>query len=79
VDEEARRKLQAKRLNEHIKLLMTTVNAAALIVLGAGVLQPLVASAANRALSGPGTWVWIALGVTLHLLAQALIRFIRSE
>ena len=32
MDEEAKRKLQAKRLNEHIKLLVTTVNACALVL-----------------------------------------------
>jgi len=29
MDEETRRKLQAKRFNEHVKLLVTSVNAAA--------------------------------------------------
>jgi hypothetical protein len=38
MDEEARRKLQAKRLNEHLKLLATTLNAVGLVVFGAGVL-----------------------------------------
>jgi len=35
MDEEAKRKLRAKRLNEHIKLFTTTVNAVALVIFGA--------------------------------------------
>ncbi len=79
MDEETRRKLQAQRFNEHVKLLVTSVNAAALILLGAGVLQPIVATSASLVLAEPQNWVWIALGVALHLFAQALIRLIRAE
>lgn len=43
LDEEAKRKVQAKRLNEHVKLGVTTLNAIALVVFGAGVLQPILA------------------------------------
>jgi hypothetical protein len=77
LDEEQQRKLQAKRFNEHVKLLVTSLNAIGLVIFGAGVLQPLVTA-------GPGSLsflnlVWIALGVALHLCAQALIRLIRPE
>ena len=74
MEDEARRKLQAKRLNEHVKLVSTTLNAIGLIVFGAGVLQPLVTQA-----SGPINWSWIALSVILHLLAQSAIRMMRLE
>ena len=47
MDEEAKRKLQAKRLKEHMKLIVTTVNATGLVVFGAGVLQPLVAASSH--------------------------------
>ena len=79
MDEEARRKLQAKQFNEHVKLLVTTVNAAGLVVLAAGVLQPLVTAGWSVVLGTPRNWVWIAIGVALHLFAQSLIRLIRAE
>ena len=47
MDPETTRRLQAKRLNEHVKLVSTTLNAIGLIVFGAGVLQPLL-------IQGPG-------------------------
>ena len=36
MDEDQRRKLQTKRLNEHVKPVSTTLNAVGLVVLGAG-------------------------------------------
>ena len=75
MDEEAKRKLQAKRLNEHIKLLATTLNAAGLVVFGAGVLQPILAEPLGVAVN----WHWVGLSAILHLLAQTALRFIRLE
>ena len=72
------RKLKAKRFNEHIKLLVTTTNAIALITAGTGVIQPIIATGGD-VLSRPLNWLWILLGVALHLCAQACIRLIRSE
>jgi len=77
--EDARRKLQAKRFNEHVRLLVTTVNAVALITAGTGAIQPIVSAGTTTALSRPVNWLWIFLGVGLHLCAQALLRLIRSE
>ena len=78
MDEETKRKLLAKHFNEHVKLLVTTLNAIVLVIFGGGVLQPVfVAVASTGAASYPA--VWIALGIALHMLAQALIRFIRPE
>jgi hypothetical protein len=74
MEQELLRKLQAKRLNEHVKLVSTTLNAIGLIVFGAGVLQPLLTQ-----VSGPINWLWIALSVILHLLAQSAIRMMRLE
>lgn len=74
MDPETAGRLQAKRLNEHVKLVSTTLNAIGLIVFGAGVLQPLVLQNA-----GPINWLWVALSVILHLLAQAAIRLMRLE
>ncbi len=79
MSEEDKRKHDAKRFNEHIKLLVTSLNAAALIVLAASLLQPIILSGPGRVFSAPQIWVWISLGVTLHLMAQALIRLLRPE
>ena len=76
---EQERKLQARRFNEHIKLLATTVNAVALITAGTGVVQPIIAGGAGSVLTQPRNWLWILLGIALHLCAQALIRLIRPE
>lgn len=76
---EEKRKLRAKRFNEHVRLLVTTVNAIALITAGAGAIQPIFATGAGSVLTQPANWLWILLGVTLHLCAQALIRLTRSE
>ena len=75
MDEEARRKLQAKRLNEHVKLLATTLNASGLVIFGAGVLQPLLAQTPTPAVD----WRWVALSLILHLIAQAALCFIRLD
>lgn len=77
MEHELERKLSAKRFNEHIKLLVTTTNAIALVIFGAGVLQPLVMEV--PAPFSVFNLVWIALSITLHLCAQALIRLIRQE
>ncbi len=45
MNEDAGRRLRAKRFNEHIKLFVTTLNVIALTIFGAGVLQPLLAGA----------------------------------
>ncbi len=79
MDDEERRKLQAKRFNEHVRLLFTTINAGGLVVIGAGVIQPIIASGASAVFSEPRNWAWIGLGVALHLIAQSLIRLIRAE
>lgn len=77
--DEEERKLHAKRFNEHVKLLVTTVNAVALITAGTGAIQPIIAAGAGSALSRPLNWLWILLGIALHLCAQALVRLIRPE
>ena len=77
--EEERRKHDAKRFNEHVKLLVTTVNATALVILAASVLQPIIVSGPLFVLSEPVNWFWIGLGIALHICAQALIRLFRPE
>ena len=77
--EEDKRKHDARRFNEHVKLLVTTLNAAGLIIFGAGVLQPIVAIGAGVVLRQPLSWFWIGLGIITHLVAQALLRLLRPE
>ncbi len=77
MSEEERRKLQAKRFNEHVKLLVTSLNAIALVIFGAGVLQPLLTTGPES--FSPLNVVWIVLSIALHLCAQALIRLLRPE
>lgn len=74
MDQELERKLRAKRLNEHVKLVSTSLNAIGLVVFGAGVLQPLLTQS-----PGPINWLWIALSIILHLLAHVAIRMLRLE
>ena len=66
MSEDDKRKHDAKRFNEHIKLLVTSLNAVALIVLAASVLQPIILSGPRIVFSAPRIWIWIGLGVTLH-------------
>ena len=76
---EEKRKHDAKRFNEHVKLLVTSLNAAALVILAASVLQPIILSGPQAVFSAPRIWIWIGLGIALHLLAQAFIRLLRPE
>ena len=73
--EEQRRKLQAKRFNEHLKLSYTFLNACGLIVFGAGVLQPLITQSGGFSVN----WSWVVLSAMFHVLSQALIRLMRLE
>jgi hypothetical protein len=70
------RRLKAKKFNEHVRLVVTTVNALAIFLLIAGFLQPLVQEPAR--LRG-SAFVWIAWGFGLHLVAQAILRLLKDE
>ena len=78
MDDEARRKLQAKRFNEHVKLLVTTINAIALVIFAAAVLQPLIGTASGSDMKPVG-WPWVMVSAILHLFAHGVIRLIRAE
>jgi hypothetical protein len=70
------RKLAAKRINERLKLLASFFNALALGVIGAGFIVPVV--------NEPGRLIspqlpWLGLGLVLHLSAQGVLLFLRSE
>ena len=73
----ARRKLAAKRHNERTKLLANAFHAMSLGVIGAGVIIPSVASPPK--LLQIQTLGWVLMAVGLHLVAQAVLQFLRSE
>jgi hypothetical protein len=79
MDDDAGKKLSAKRFNEHVKLVATTINVIALGIFGAGVLQPLVAPAPSAVASPALNAAWIAVSVALHLLAHGAIRLMKAE
>jgi fatty acid desaturase len=72
--DDARRKLAARRNNERIKLLITSINTIALTTVGAAAILPLIGGTIQTA-----AWYWIVLAVCLHLTAHGLFRFLRSE
>lgn len=72
--EDVRRRIKAKRFNERVKLLTSTVNTAGLTILGSAILLPLVGSG-FRSLS----LIWILVAAALHCVAQAILGGLRSE
>jgi hypothetical protein len=75
MSDDARRRLDAKKFNEHVKLGTTTVNAIAVFVLIAGFLQPVIQEGAFSLVA----FVWIVWGIGLHIGAQAILRMLRDE
>ena len=74
---QANRKLAIKRFNEHVKLFVATVNAIAVGLFGAGVLHPIVTSAAESDIMF--NWTWIAACAAAHVFAQAVVRLVQLE
>ncbi|GLK79412.1 hypothetical protein [Methylopila turkensis] len=74
VPEDAERRIRAKRINERLKLLASSVNTVGLTVLGAAVLVPFIGGTFT-----PAALVWILLAVGLHSVAQILLSWLRSE
>ena len=69
----ASRKLRARRTNERVKLVSTSLNTVALAILGAAFIVPGVVSLeAVR-------WMWIPVAFILHLGAHLVLRFLKSE
>jgi hypothetical protein len=67
------RKLRAKRTNEHLKLVVTSLNTLSLAVIGAAFVIPGVASLENV------RWIWIPAGIVLHVIAHLPLRLLKSE
>lgn len=70
------RKLAAKRANERIRLLAGFLNALAIAVVGASFIVPVIGQP-DRLLSP--NLAWLVLGSILHLVAQGVFAFLRSE
>jgi lipopolysaccharide export LptBFGC system permease protein LptF len=69
----ASRKLRARRTNERVKLVSTSLNTVALAILGAAFIVPGgVSLEAVR-------WMWIPVAFILHLGAHLVLRFLKSE
>lgn len=77
LDPDARRKLAAKRTNERIKLVYSTLNAFAIAIVVAGVILPGVSSPAT--LLDFQRVIWFSVAIALHVLAQLFVGALRSE
>lgn len=74
------RKLAAKRLNERVKLLATSLNAAGLGVLGAATIVPIVGQTSiTPSETPPSVWTGLLAYAVLLSLALMTYRFMRSE
>lgn len=71
------RRLAAKRNNERVKLVVTSLNAIALAIFGTAFVVPAVNNIAI--LLSPTPWILLILAVALHSAAHGFLRFLRSE
>lgn len=71
----ALRRFARKRFNEHVKLSAGFVNTLALAILGAALVIPLVSTGQLASASV----IWVAVGFSLHVLAQLVLRLLRRE
>jgi hypothetical protein len=70
------RKLAARRWNEHLKLIATSLNTIALGIVGAAYVIPGVAGTFSMDLP---RLIWLFYALVLHLASHAVLRFFRSE
>jgi hypothetical protein len=70
--EDRERRLAAKRNNERVKLAAGALNALSIATAGAAFVIP--------AIVGQGIqWIWLPASAALHLCAQAVFQFMKSE
>lgn len=74
--DEAFRKLEAKKLNEHIKLFSSFCNTLGAAVLGAAFIVPYIG---NHASPDQVDARWVLAGLALPFVGQIALRFMRSE
>jgi hypothetical protein len=77
--ENGARRLNAKEFNAHLRLFANSINALGLIVIGAGFVQPLITDEVPLGAERLSSWIWIVIGIALHLGAQISLRFLRDE
>lgn len=77
LDPDAQRRLSAKRTNERIKLVYSTLNAFAIGIVIAGVIVPGVSSPAS--LIELPRLIWFSVAGALHIAAQVFVGTLRSE
>jgi hypothetical protein len=70
------RKLAARRWNEHLKLIATSLNTIALGIVGAAYVIPGISGSLSADLP---RLIWFSYALALHLGAHVFLRFLRSE
>lgn len=71
------RRLAAKRNNERVKLIVTSLNTVGLAILGTAFIVPGINNIA--AFLSPGPWILLIVAIGLPLSAHGFVRFLRSE
>ncbi len=70
------RRLQASKLNEHLKLGAAALDRMSTVVIGGAVFAPIFQGQAVR---GPRMAVWTAVALVLHGAAQFMLYCLREE
>jgi hypothetical protein len=68
------RRLAAKRFNERLKLLIVALNAIAVASFGAAFILPMIGASGQKV-----SLLWIIAAFALHLVAQGIFHWLRSE
>jgi membrane protein YqaA with SNARE-associated domain len=74
--DEAFRKLEAKKLNEHIKLLGSFCNTVGAAIIGAAFIVPYIG---QHTIPDPDKVWWVGVGLALPLAGHVGLRFMKSE
>lgn len=78
-DDPGQRKHDAKRFNEKLKLRAGALNALGIALVGSAFVFPVIRDQNPGALLEASTWVWIIVGIGLHLAAVATLSALRRE
>ena len=73
-EQDIRRRRDAKRFNEHLKLAANTLNSGGLLILVGAVGIPSLRPEATQI-----PWVWFPTAVAIHIGAQFVLNFLVSE
>ena len=71
-------KHDAKIANEKIRLLVNTLNAAAIATIAAGVIAPFIVER-KFPLSEVESFLWLVVGLYAHLKARGLLNYLKDE